>query len=130
MTNFGKAATTTSTPSNATLKFFLNVSKDEQRKRFLERLDTPDKHWKFSDADLTERSFWDDYMRAYEECLSATSTPWAPWHVIPANHKWVSRAMVARIVTTAIESLDLKYPTVSDEKRRQIEAARKELEAE
>jgi PPK2 family polyphosphate:nucleotide phosphotransferase len=112
------------------LKFMLNISKDEQRKRFLERLDEPDKHWKFSDADLTERSFWDDYMRAYEECLSATSTPWAPWHVIPANHKWVSRAMVASIVTTVIESLDLKYPTVTDEKRRQIEAARKELERE
>src|SRR6266702_1286650 len=112
------------------LKFFLNLSRDEQRKRFLERLDKPEKHWKFSDADLAERGCWDDYMRAYEECLSATSTAWAPWHVIPADHKWVSRAMVAHIVTAAIESLDLKYPTVTEEKRRLIEAARKQLEAE
>jgi PPK2 family polyphosphate:nucleotide phosphotransferase len=112
------------------LKFFLNVSKDEQRKRFLERLENPDKHWKFSDSDLVERGYWDDYMHAYEDCLNATSTDWAPWHVIPANHKWVSRALVAGIVANAIESLDLKYPKVTEEKRRQIEAARKQLEAE
>jgi PPK2 family polyphosphate:nucleotide phosphotransferase len=112
------------------LKFFLNVSKDEQRKRFLERLDNPDKHWKFSDADLAERGYWDDYMRAYEECLSATSSDWAPWHVIPANHKWVSRALVAHIVAATIESLDLKYPEVTPEKRKQIAAARKQLDAE
>jgi PPK2 family polyphosphate:nucleotide phosphotransferase len=112
------------------LKFFLNLSKDEQRRRFLERLENPDKHWKFSDADLAERGYWDDYMRAYEDCLSATSTEWAPWYVIPANHKWVSRALVAHIVATTIESLDLKYPEVTDEKRKQIEAARQQLEAE
>ena len=112
------------------LKFFLNISKDEQRKRFLERLEDPTKHWKFSDSDMAERAYWDDYMAAYEECLAQTSTEWAPWHVIPANHKWVSRAMVAHIVATTIESLDLKYPEVTAEKRKQIEQARKQLEAE
>jgi PPK2 family polyphosphate:nucleotide phosphotransferase len=112
------------------LKFFLNVSRDEQRKRFLERLESPEKHWKFSDADLQERRFWDDYMHAYEDCLSATSTEWAPWHVIPANHKWVSRALVANIVVDAINALALKYPEVTEEKRRQIEQARKQLAAE
>ncbi len=112
------------------LKFFLNLSKDEQRRRFLARLENPDKHWKFSDSDLTERGYWDDYMRAYEQCIGATSTEWAPWHVIPANHKWVSRSLVAGILVAAIERLDLKYPEVTEEKRLQIEAARKQLEAE
>jgi PPK2 family polyphosphate:nucleotide phosphotransferase len=112
------------------LKFFLNLSKDEQRRRFLERLDNADKHWKFSDSDLAERGYWDDYMRAYEDCLSATSTEWAPWHVIPANHKWVSRALVAHIIATTIEALDLKYPEVTPQMRERIEAARKELAAE
>ena len=110
------------------LKFFLHLSKEEQRKRFLERLNDPDKHWKFSDSDLKEREFWDDYMRAYEDCLSATSTEWATWHVIPADHKWVTRAMVATIITTAIQGLDLKYPEVTPEKQQQIAAAKKELE--
>jgi PPK2 family polyphosphate:nucleotide phosphotransferase len=112
------------------LKFFLHLSKDEQRRRFLERLENPEKHWKFSDSDLAERGYWDDYMRAYEECLSATSSEWAPWHVIPANHKWVSRALVAHIVATSIEGLDLKYPEVTSQMRKQIEAARKQLQDE
>ncbi len=112
------------------LKFFLNVSKDEQSKRFLERLNDPDKHWKFSANDLKERGFWDDYMAAYEDCLSATSTEWAPWHVIPANHKWVTRALVATVITNAIERLDLKYPDVPPEKQQMIAGARKKLEAE
>jgi PPK2 family polyphosphate:nucleotide phosphotransferase len=112
------------------LKFFLNISRDEQRKRFLERLDRPEKHWKFSEADMRERGFWDDYMHAYEDCLSATSTAWAPWHVIPANHKWVSRALVAKIIVEAIEGLDLQYPEVTEAMRRQIAAAREQLEAE
>jgi PPK2 family polyphosphate:nucleotide phosphotransferase len=112
------------------LKFYLNLSRDEQRKRFLERLEKPEKHWKFSDADIAERGYWDDYMSAYEECLGATSTEWAPWYVIPANHKWVSRALVAGIVANTIESLNLEYPEVTAEKRRQIEAARKQLENE
>ena len=110
------------------LKFFLHLSKEEQRKRFLERLNDPGKHWKFSDSDMRERGYWDDYMRAYEDCLSATSTEWATWHVIPADHKWVTRAMVATIITTAIQGLDLKYPEVTPEKQQQIAAAKKELE--
>ena len=112
------------------LKFFLNLSRDEQRKRFVERLDDPAKHWKFSDSDMKERGFWDDYMSAYEDCLNATSTAWAPWHIIPADRKWVSRTMVAHLVTSTIQSLDLKYPDVPAAKREQIAAAKKKLEAE
>jgi PPK2 family polyphosphate:nucleotide phosphotransferase len=112
------------------LKFFLNVSKDEQRRRFLQRLDDPDKHWKFSDSDLKERGFWDDYMNAYEDCLRATSTEWAQWHVIPADHKWVTRTMVAAVVTAAIGSLDLNYPEVPPAKRQGIANAKKKLQAE
>ncbi|MSR56309.1 MAG: polyphosphate kinase 2 family protein [Planctomycetaceae bacterium] len=110
------------------LKFFLNVSKKEQARRFLDRINDPAKHWKFSDSDVAERGFWDDYMQAYEEALAATSTKWAPWYVIPADHKWVSRAMVAKIISTSIESLNLIYPQVSDEKRRQIAEAKTKLE--
>jgi PPK2 family polyphosphate:nucleotide phosphotransferase len=112
------------------LKFFLNVSKDEQRKRFLDRIEDPAKHWKFSSADLAERAFWDDYQRAYEQMLTYTSTPWAPWHVIPADHKWVSRALVANLIVRALEDLKLDYPVVTPEKKAQIEAARAQLEAE
>lgn len=112
------------------MKFFLNVSREEQRRRFLERIDDPKKHWKFSESDLNERNFWDDYMRAYEEALGATSTADAPWYVIPADHKWISRAMVAKIVTTTIEGLDLRYPAVSAAKRDSIAAARSLLEKE
>jgi len=112
------------------LKFFLNVSKDEQKKRFLERLDRPEKNWKFSPSDMAERGYWDDYMSAYEDALSATSTEWAPWYVIPADYKWVTRAVVADIVTTAIRELDLKYPEVSAEDRKRLAEARKKLEAE
>ena len=112
------------------LKFFLNVSKDEQKRRFLERLDHPEKHWKFSAADLAERAHWDEYMGAYEDCLSATSTEWAPWYVVPADHKWVTRAVVADVVTTAIRSLDLKYPEVTEEQRKGLAEARHQLSAE
>ena len=112
------------------LKFFLNVSKDEQKKRFLERLDRPEKNWKFSPSDLAERGYWDDYMAAYEDALTATSTDWAPWYVIPADHKWITRAVVADIVTTAIRELDLKYPEVTDEQRKLLAEARKKLDAE
>jgi PPK2 family polyphosphate:nucleotide phosphotransferase len=110
------------------VKFFLNVSKDEQRKRFLERLEDPEKHWKFSASDLAERDYWNEYMSAYEEMLSATSTEWAPWYVVPADHKWVTRALVARILATTIESLNLSYPDVTPEKRRRIAEAKKSLE--
>jgi PPK2 family polyphosphate:nucleotide phosphotransferase len=112
------------------LKFFLNVSKDEQKKRFLERLDRPEKNWKFSPSDLAERGFWDDYMTAYEDALSATSTEAAPWYVIPADHKWITRALVADVVTTAIRDLNLKPPEVTDAQRKLLTEARKKLEAE
>src|SRR5262249_4188694 len=92
------------------VKFFLYVSQDEQKKRFLERIENPAKHWKFSASDVKERHFWDDYMNAYEECLAETSTKSAPWYVIPADHKWVSRALVATILTQTIHSLDLAWP--------------------
>jgi PPK2 family polyphosphate:nucleotide phosphotransferase len=112
------------------LKFFLHVSKEEQKRRFLERLDRPEKHWKFSPSDLQERAYWGRYMRAYEACLSATNTRWAPWYVVPADHKWVTRTVVADVVTTAIQSLDLKYPEVSDEQREFLAEAKRRLSAE
>jgi len=112
------------------LKFFLHISKDEQKKRFLERLETPEKHWKFSASDLAERAFWKDYMEAFEEALSATSTEWAPWYIIPADHKWVARAAVADILTSTIGSLHLTYPEVTPEQRQALEEARTQLEEE
>jgi len=117
---------------NATviLKFFLNVSKEEQARRFLERFNDPTKHWKFSGSDMQERGFWDAYQDAYEECIGATSTKWAPWYVIPADRKWVARAMIAKIITSTIEGLDLHYPEVTPEKVKQIAEAKKKLEGE
>jgi PPK2 family polyphosphate:nucleotide phosphotransferase len=112
------------------MKFFLHISKDEQKKRFLERLDTPEKHWKFSASDLAERAFWKDYMEAFEEALSATSTEWAPWYIIPADHKWVARAAVADILTSTIGSLRLTYPEVTPEQRQALEEARTQLDEE
>jgi PPK2 family polyphosphate:nucleotide phosphotransferase len=112
------------------LKFFLHISKDEQKKRFIERLETPEKHWKFSASDLAERAFWKDYMEAFEEALSATSTEWAPWYIIPADHKWVARAAVADILTSTIGSLHLTYPEVTPEQRHALEEARTQLEEE
>jgi PPK2 family polyphosphate:nucleotide phosphotransferase len=112
------------------LKFFLNVSKAEQKSRFLDRLSRPEKNWKFSSADLAEREYWDAYMDAYEDALAATSTKWAPWYVIPADHKWVARAVVADIITTAICGLDLRYPEVTEEQKKLLSVARAKLEAE
>jgi PPK2 family polyphosphate:nucleotide phosphotransferase len=109
------------------LKFLLNVSKKEQKRRFLERLERPEKNWKFSASDMAERAFWDDYMDAYEDALSATSTGWAPWYVVPADHKWVSRAVVADILISTIQSLDLRYPEVSQAQRKALEEARRKL---
>ena len=109
------------------LKFFLNVSKEEQKRRFLERLDRPEKNWKFSPSDLAERGYWDDYMAAYEDAFTATSTEWAPWYVIPADHKWVTRAVIADIISTAICGLDLKYPEVTPEQKELLDEARKKL---
>ena len=112
------------------LKFFLNVSRDEQKARFLERLSRPEKHWKFSASDLAERGYWDDYMGAYEDALAATSTKSAPWYVIPADNKWVTRAVVADIITTSIRGMDLKYPEVTEETEKRLDEARKKLAAE
>ena len=131
----GTRATTTSTrferhlARNGTLvlKFFLHLSKKEQKKRFLERLDDQDKHWKFSLADLDERGFWDDYQDAFEDALQHTSTEWAPWWVIPADHKWVTRALVASIATRAIKQLGLERPAITAEHHRQLLRARKQL---
>jgi PPK2 family polyphosphate:nucleotide phosphotransferase len=112
------------------LKFFLNVSKDEQKRRFLERLDNAEKHWKFSTADLAERGHWDAYVEAFEEAISATSTEWAPWYVVPADNKWITRAVIADILTTTIRDLGLEAPKVSPEKKRELAAARKQLMSE
>jgi PPK2 family polyphosphate:nucleotide phosphotransferase len=112
------------------LKFFLHISKEEQRKRLLKRLKDPKKQWKFAAEDVAERAFWDDYTKAYEDAISTTSTKWAPWYVIPADHKWVSRSLVARIVTSTIESLDLDYPQVTDAHRATLAEAKEQLEAE
>jgi PPK2 family polyphosphate:nucleotide phosphotransferase len=112
------------------LKFFLHVSKQEQKARFLERLDRPEKNWKFQAADLAERAFWDDYMDAYEDALSATSTEWAPWYIVPADQKWATRAVVADIITSTLEGLDLQYPALSDAQRRELAQAREVLEKE
>jgi PPK2 family polyphosphate:nucleotide phosphotransferase len=114
----------------AVVKFFLHVSQAEQKRRFLARLDNPDKLWKFNAADIEERGRWSDYMDAYEAALTATSTPWAPWFVIPADNKHVMQAMVAAIIVDAINALDLRYPVVSDDDRAANQQARAVLEAE
>ncbi len=111
-------------------KFFLNVSKEEQKKRFLKRIDRPDKNWKFSFGDVRERGFWDDYMHAYEEMVNHTSTEWAPWYIIPADHKWFTRAAVADIIVKKLESLDMQYPQVTEEHRQELMKAKEMLEAE
>ncbi len=112
------------------VKFFLNVSKDEQKKRFLERLDDPKKRWKFSARDVDERRYWDDYMSAYEDALTETSTKWAPWYVIPADYKWVTRALVARILSNEIGELGLKVPAITPEQAGEFDEARRRLEAD
>jgi len=112
------------------VKFFLHLSKAEQKRRFIARLDTPDKQWKFNAADVAERQHWDEYMTAFEQAITATSTPWAPWYVIPADNKRITRAVVARVLVETIDELDLRYPEVSKAQRRENEAARRELEAE
>jgi PPK2 family polyphosphate:nucleotide phosphotransferase len=109
------------------LKFFLNVSKKEQGKRFMERLEEPDKHWKFSFGDLEERKHWSDYQEAFENVLQHTSTEWAPWWVIPADHKWITRALVAGIITRSINGLGVTFPEVSEEQLRRFDEAKIEL---
>jgi PPK2 family polyphosphate:nucleotide phosphotransferase len=112
------------------LKFWLNVSKEEQRQRFLARLNTPEKNWKFATSDVRERGFWDQYMAAYEFALCETSRPWAPWYAIPADSKSYMRMCVADIVVRAMRTLEMRYPLVKDEERSQFDSMRKLLEAE
>ncbi|MFZ1063862.1 MAG: polyphosphate kinase 2 family protein [Acidimicrobiales bacterium] len=112
------------------VKVFLHLSRDEQKKRFLKRLDDPDKRWKFSTSDLAERQHWDEYQRAYEEALSATSTPWAPWYVVPADHKYALRALVGGIIVDTIDQMDLKPPRVAKDKQAALDQARRDLLAE
>jgi PPK2 family polyphosphate:nucleotide phosphotransferase len=112
------------------LKFFLNVSRDEQKKRFMQRLDRPDKHWKFSAADVRERAYWNDYTRAFEEAIRATASNEAPWYVVPADNKWFTRLVVAAAIVERVERLDLTYPKVDAKKKKEIVAARAALAKE
>jgi PPK2 family polyphosphate:nucleotide phosphotransferase len=110
------------------IKFFLHLSKDEQRRRFVERIETPEKNWKFSSADIEERQYWKQYMKAYEKCLSATSTHHAPWYIVPADDKPNARLIVSRIVLDTLEELRLNYPKSSAGRRRELRLLRKQLE--
>ena len=112
------------------LKFFLNLSRKEQKRRFMERLDKPDKHWKFSASDVHERKFWRDYMHAFQEAIRATASERAPWYVVPADNKWFTRLIVAAAIVEAIEKLDLAYPTVDAKKNKELLAARAALSQE
>jgi len=112
------------------LKFFLNVSKAEQRRRFIDRLSKRGKHWKFAESDMEERQYWDDYMKTFEEAICATSTKWAPWHVIPADNKWKMRILVSSIITEKIRSLDLRFPEISEEQEKRLAEVKKELQDE
>ncbi|MHB8906317.1 MAG: polyphosphate kinase 2 family protein [Melioribacteraceae bacterium] len=109
------------------LKFYLNVSIEEQAKRFLERIDDPAKNWKFSASDLTEREYWNDYMRCYEEAISATSTKFAPWYIIPADKKWFTRLAISDVIIETMKSMDLKYPEVSGEQKKNLEICKEKL---
>jgi PPK2 family polyphosphate:nucleotide phosphotransferase len=109
------------------VKFFLHLSKEEQRRRFLERIDEPDKNWKFSLADIEERKFWKQYMRAYEECMRATSSRDAPWYAVPADDKENARLIIAKVVVDTLKSLRMRYPKPSAERRRELLAIRKQL---
>jgi PPK2 family polyphosphate:nucleotide phosphotransferase len=111
-------------------KFFLHVSKKEQKKRFLERIEEPEKNWKFSANDATERKYWDDYMEAYEDMIRNTATKAAPWYIVPADNKWFTRVVVAAAVIEALDDLDLKYPKVGEDKLAALAAAKKELLAD
>jgi PPK2 family polyphosphate:nucleotide phosphotransferase len=114
----------------AVVKFFLHVSKKEQKRRFLERVDKPEKNWKFSAADLKERQFWDEYQKAYEDMIGNTASEHAPWYVVPADNKWFTRLVVAAAVVHALDKMNLKYPKVSGDQKAALEAAKAQLEAE
>ena len=109
-------------------KFFLNVSKDEQKRRFLKRIEDPDRNWKFSVSDATERGHWDDYMDAYEQTIRATATPESPWLVVPADHKWFARLVVVAALIKALEGLDLSFPTVDEDSKKRLHDARRLLD--
>ncbi|MBV6513072.1 MAG: Polyphosphate:ADP phosphotransferase [Ignavibacteriaceae bacterium] len=113
-----------------TVKFFLNVSRDEQKKRFLQRLDDPTKNWKFSSSDLKERGFWNEYQKAYEECLNGTSTKYGPWYVVPADKKWYARLLISEVITQTLESFEMDYPKLNEEQMRALEGYRQQLMAE
>ena len=110
------------------IKFFLHLSKEEQRKRFLGRIDESDKNWKFSKADVAERKFWNQYMRAYEDCLSATSTKTAPWHVVPADDKYNARLIISRVVIDVLQGLKMSYPKMTRARRSELREIREQLE--
>jgi len=112
------------------LKFFLNISKKEQKERFLDRIEEEEKNWKFSMGDVKERTHWDEYMTVYAEAIEATSTEHAPWYIIPADRKWFTRLAVSEVIATKLESMDLRYPSVSDEHKAELAEARKLLENE
>jgi PPK2 family polyphosphate:nucleotide phosphotransferase len=112
------------------LKFFLNVSRAEQRRRFLERLEQPSKNWKFSASDLAERDHWDKYMEAYEDMIRHTATSQAPWHVVPADHKWYARLVIAQAIIESLEKIDPQYPVLPDAERRRLASAQRALKAE
>jgi PPK2 family polyphosphate:nucleotide phosphotransferase len=111
-------------------KFFLHVSREEQKRRFVDRIDDPEKNWKFSPSDVGERQHWKDYMRAYEEMIRATATAQAPWHVVPADHKWFTRLAVAAAIVDKLEGLNLAYPKVAPDMRKKLKAARQALDNE
>jgi PPK2 family polyphosphate:nucleotide phosphotransferase len=109
------------------VKIFLNISKEEQKERFLDRIEQPEKNWKFSAGDVAERAYWDQYMEAYEDVFNHTSTPWAPWYIIPADKKWFARLAVAHVVAAKLEEIDPKYPTLSEEQHGQLQKAKEML---
>lgn len=112
------------------IKFFLHVSKDEQKKRLLDRINEPEKNWKFSSGDLKERALWDKYQKAYEEAINETSTEYAPWHILPADQKCFTRLTACQIITQTLEKMDLKFPVLSDEEASELEASKTSLENE
>lgn len=112
------------------LKFFLHLSKEEQKRRFLSRIKTPDKNWKFSAADIEERAFWEDYQNAYETAISRTSTDYAPWYIIPANHKWFSRVAIGNIIAETLKDMDIQMPAISEEEKALLQKAKGKLEKE
>jgi polyphosphate kinase 2 (PPK2 family) len=111
-------------------KFFLHLSRQEQKKRFLKRLEEPEKNWKFSASDVRERKCWDDYQEAYEDMIRNTAKKHAPWYIVPADNKWFTRLVISTVIVDTLESLDLQYPKVEADKKKELVAARKQLEKE